>query len=429
MKPAFPVSWLVAACLMTGSLGNLAAQTPSAPAAMPPTVDDGSGIFDAGAFDTGLADGKTADTAAKVEWLAGLSLVSDGSFSWIPDEPANAALIHMYGKVFLKASKADLGAIYASASYDQFLLAGGSSRAFRDYYQVLRPDLATPNLALSELHLSFDIGKTLFVRIGSQLLGWGASQIWSPADFVNQTKDSTAAVDTRSGKSGIRLHLPLEGGNIFVFANFSETIQKGVIQSDALMRVSYALRADATLLGFNLGALAAAGPLAPLRLGATLSGSVLGIDLWGEFGSQLEFNGFPFNLGFSVGGEKTFGAEKEWAVRGEYFHQTNGHGDQSISASDLASGSFKSLYWGYDYLYLEVADSKLIGTLLGASLGGKMNLSDLSYQIAGSLQFTIPNFIPFSATLRYNGGAAGREFTQPAGRQYWSGQLIAIINW
>ena len=387
--------------------------------------EDGSEIFDSGAFDAGLQSGQLAAQTAKVEWLYGLTFVSDGQLLLVPTDATNGEQWSFFGKTFLKVSKSDVGAIFISAAYRQSLLAASNAAPIRDYYQLQHPDLALPAFSLSEFHLSFDLAKTLFVRIGDQLLAWGASRIWSPADFINnQPQDAGAVVDGRSGKSGIRLHLPLGGGNIFAFVDFSKTIEAGIVQ-EGFRRVSYALRGDATLLGFNLGLLTAFGPSAPFRIGGTFSGALLGIDLWGELGSQLEYNAYPFNLAFSIGGEKSFGLEKEWTFRTEYFHQTNGHGDSAIEPYLR----FTPLYWGYDYVFAELADSKLFVPWLGASLGGTINLSDLSWQVVGGLQWTIPGFIPFTTKLKCNAGGKDREFTWPARQSFWSLEVLSIINW
>jgi hypothetical protein len=47
-------------------------------------------------------------------------------------------------------------------------------------------------------------------------------------DFINREKvNAFTALDTRIGKPGLRLHVPLSWGNVFAFADFSNLAPNG----------------------------------------------------------------------------------------------------------------------------------------------------------------------------------------------------------
>ncbi len=442
-----PIAWALSLALLIGLTPSiLSAQEAALPTETVPTEDED--IFAEGAFEAAVEAGSSAAEANKLEWFGGLSLVSSTQMQILPgidttDETVAASLgatTSLFGKAFLKASAGDLGSFFVAYSYRQLLLAGGTSPELRSWYDLQQPNLSQAQFSLSELHYSFDLDKKVFIRLGSQLLSWGASRIWSPADFVNQqAADAQALVDVRAGKPGLRIHLPFSGANIFAFADFSQTVSAATATSPAASNnifetVNYALRVDATLGGFNIGLQGYAGYLAPLMLGATISGNIAGFDVWGEFGSRLNVNDYDWRWAMSLGTERAFGDNKEWALRAEYFYQSDGKTDVAISELALDEPP-RPLYWGAHYLWLELATTKLFVSELGASLAGTLNISDLSFQIRGNLSLSLPKLIPFNLTLKYNGGVEDREFTSLGygpytvhTRPYLVAEITALLN-
>jgi hypothetical protein len=382
-------------------------------------------LFADGAFDEAVAAGKAEGEKNKLSWLAGATLVLGSSASLFRGSDAYSAQLGFSGKGFVKASLPDVAQIFVSYALDHSLMLATNDAATRSGMAASQPDLGNPKFQLSEFYLSFDFSKVLFVRVGNQLLAWGASYFWSPADFVNQRpSDSQAVVDTRAGKTGIRLHLPLQGANLFAFADFSRSVSGTGQVRDLADSYSTAFRADVTLSPFNIGLNGAFGPGLPVRLGATAAGSLGGFDLWAEYGMDLPVYGYGFSWAASLGTEKTFGQDSEWRVRAEGFANSRGKDDAELAASAV----FVPYYLGKYYVYLYGAREKLFGGSSVISLSGIMNLSDLSFIASAGLALKLPSLIPLNFTVRYNGGQAGREFTQRTAGAAWSLGIQTVLS-
>ena len=213
-------AFALAAAVALAATCPLAAQTPDAPADDDIFASSGEDSFASpeddlfSSFDAAVGAGEKA----KTEYLAGGSILIQASASSAAEDGTITALSGASGKLFAKVSVPDYGAVFvsyaASHPFFQGYSGSGTPPAAADPYE--------PDYALSELHWSFDIAKTLFVRLGNQLVSWGPSRVWSPVDFINlERADSFAEIDTRAGKSGLRLHLPLGRANAFAFADFS----------------------------------------------------------------------------------------------------------------------------------------------------------------------------------------------------------------
>ena len=56
-------------------------------------------------------------------------------------------------------------------------------------------------------------------------------------DFVNlQRLDPLASVDLRVGKPGLRMHVPMKNSNLFLFADFSRTVDPDTLEVNDLAR-------------------------------------------------------------------------------------------------------------------------------------------------------------------------------------------------
>lgn len=395
--------------------GSLGAQ-----ADFPDLADD---PFAEGAFDAAVEVGKSNAAANELEWTGGVNLFLQSSTGGPSDFAYYQSLSSLGGKVFLKASQPELGALYVGYNLSHTLLAASNNSASMAGYRLMDTDFASPSYSLSELHLSLDVEKVLFIRLGTQLLAWGASSVWSPADFVNvQPFDSQAGLDSRAGKPGVRLHLPFEGGNIFTFVDFSRVLASGS-SGDLAGNTIFNSRLDGTILGWNLGLQGRYGPGTQPRLGLTATGRALSIDLWGEGAFDLPTSSQDFAWRASAGGQYDFGPDKVAYLRGEYYHQSNGSADKELGTMDV----FLPLYLSQDYLSLTLGSSKLGSDVLGASVGGIVNATDRSFTARGSLDFRLPRLLPFSLIASFNGGPDKREFTRGLG-QSWKLEFRSLIS-
>lgn len=404
----------------------LASAAASAEDAAMPSDED---IFATGAFDEAVTAGETASDTVALSWLGGLTLVADNSFLWLEKQGNYGDAAGFNGKAFLKATKPDAGAFFVSYAFSHTLLQATNDDGLKAVYARFEPSLVEPKFELSELHLSFDVNKVVFVRVGNQLLSWGSSYFWSPADFVNEKQaDSQAAVDTRTGKSGLRLHMPIGSSNLFFFGDYSRSLDASGMARDLTKTAGYAFRADAILFGFSTGLLGAFGPDESTRLGLSTSGSLFGLDVWGEAGSVLPLGGDAFAVATSLGGEKTFGINSEWNVRGEGFWNPDGADDAELSMASVDQSKLASHRLGKYYAYLSGTRLKLFGGSSSLGLSGIMNMSDLSYTAATTLGLNLPKLIPLNVSLRYSGGREGREFTVGSGGPSWQFGVQSVLQ-
>lgn len=382
-------------------------------------------IFASGAFDQAVSEGKTASDSAALSWLGGVTLVAGNQTTVFQDTGNYLDMASLTGKAFLKATAPDVSSLFVSYSFSHTLLQATNDKGLQSALAASQPDLYSPDFTLSELHLSFDVNKVVFVRVGNQLLSWSSSFFWSPADFVNERQaDSQASVDTRAGKSGVRLHVPLRDANLFFFTDFSRTIDAEGIPQDISKKAGYAFRADATFAGFNTGVLGAAGPGEPTRLGLSTSGTLFGLDVWGEAGAVIPLYDYEYSLAASAGGEKAFGESDEWNVRGEFFYNGAGEGDTVLTPYTVFVPYKLGVYYGY----LSGTRAKLFGGDSSLSLTGIMNFSDLSWTASAMYGLNMPKLIPVNFTLRYSGGRNDREFTVKSGGPAWTFDVKSVVQ-
>ena len=171
----------------------------------------------------------------------------------------------------------------------------------------------------------------MFFRVGNQLLAWGPSFIWTPVDFVNlQRLDPLASVDLRAGKPGLRIHVPLKQSNLFLFADFSRTVDPDTLEVYDLARTTaLAARWDLTALGFELGLSGYFGYDLPARFGLDLSGRLLGFDVYGEAALTADFPAETVDYAASAGLQRSFGELKDWSFQAEAFYQSAGQPDRA----------------------------------------------------------------------------------------------------
>jgi hypothetical protein len=366
-------------------------------------------IFGGQAFDQAVAQSKQQEQTTKLEYLVGGVFLMDNQVGTTAAFDSYDASGSFSGKGFVKLSVPQYGSVYLGANFRHFIyqgqegLSGPSAEALEDLFE------------LSEFYLSFDLDKMVFFRIGDQLIAWGPSVIWTPVDFINLEKaDSQASVDLRVGKPGLRLHVPLKKSNVFLFTDFSGTVTGGTV-NELLRHTNYGLRWDLTALGFEFGLTGYLGADIQNRLGFDLSGRLLGTDLYGEAALALPHGGDELACAFSTGLQRTFGDLKDWSLQGELFYNSAGEPDETAYPALVSTGKFVPFYVGRLYAYAGLTKQNLVGTVLDGTLSGFMNISDLSYSLSLKGSFDIPRVIPFSVSLGYTGGGAGKEFTYYTG--------------
>ncbi len=377
-------------------------------------------LLDADAFDTasfGQSLNKSArdETKNKLEYLKGVFFVGEASGNKTVEGGAQGADAKFYGKAFVKASKADVGALFLGYNFNYFLFASASGEPYRSLYRLQSPDPSFIRTALSEFHLSFDVKKKVFVRAGTQLISWGATYFWTPEDFINRQKamaEVISVVDVRAGKPGLRIHVPVRSMNVVLFTDLSEVTAKGA--SGSMEDAAQAWRIDGTVGGVQLGTVGYYSRNSPQRLGFDATGKLFGTDIYAECALTFtdELRSAP-DVALCAGGAKLFGRERNWTGRMELFFNEGGY--QDIALSSLPRGAFEPFYSGKYYCYGEITGTNLLGSVLAVSMFGYGNLGDGSFSTTLQATLDLPGVLPFTAFGRYAGGAGDREFTGMTG--------------
>ncbi|MFA6508703.1 MAG: hypothetical protein WCT14_21570, partial [Treponemataceae bacterium] len=324
------------------------------------------------------------------------------------------ALADVRGRLFAKVAVPDYGSLFIAynASYPFFQGYAGNGTA------PPANDTAAPEYALAELHYSFDIGKKLFVRLGNQLLAWGPSRVWTPVDFINRQKaDSFAEVESRVGKNGLRLHLPLPSSNLFFFADFSAMTASG-LYGDPLNTVNLGGRFDFVFGPFEFGLTGYGGANAQVRAGVDFSGRVLGTTVYGEAAFAPEYSSYASSAQAAFGLSRTLDELKRWTLSAEGFYNSRGKdltGYTAATIYTLSTEERATLYQGNFYAYIALSTTELGSTSVSGIVSAVANLQDLSYTIKIAPTFDFPRAVPFTFSLSYSGGGADKEFTRFAG--------------
>lgn len=384
--------------------------------------------FDTGAFDTAFAQGAKTDTINRLEYLPGLFFVSETNGYQAVNTGDYGSDSRFYGKGFLKASQGDIGSLFIGCNFNYFLYTAANADRFRNFYSAQAPDPRKISASLSEIHLSFDIQKRVFIRLGKQMISWGSGYFWSPEDFINLEKSQPSlvnVVDVRSGKPGLRLHIPIQSANLFLFTDFSSRTSGGIPGSFGTT-IAQAWRLDGTIAGVNIGTVGYLAGNAPAKIGFDATGNIFATDIYGEVAlSFMPDNNAPATA-VSIGASRLFGQEKNWTCRGEFYYNDTGYSDARISL--LPAGSFTPFYSGKYYAYAELSGLNLFSYRFNFSSYGFMNLADRSYSTTLQGTFTLPRLVPITVFIRYFGGTIDREFTSSFGGSAWQGGMRIMVE-
>jgi hypothetical protein len=382
-------------------------------------------VFDTSAFDQNVQQSTQAGQAAKVEYLFGGSFLTDNILSGTADFNTWYTLAGSFsGKAFAKITVPDYGALYIGylVSHDLYKGWDGTLPTALQYEFTLAPadDLFVPGFTLAELYYSFDVAHAVFFRLGNQLIAWGPSSIWTPVDFINLQKvDPQSAFDRRVGKPGLRVHVPLGNANIFLFGDFSGTVQNilvkgektGSVQQNPLSATNLGARVDLTVLGSELAVTGYWGSTIQNRYGFDFSGKVLGFDVYGELAAAFPYGSYDFTWAGSGGFQRTLGDLGYWSIAGEFFYNAAGTADTATYQNLIDTKTFTPLYIGQYYGYASITRSHLLVDGVSAALSWFMNFSDNSWQGSLSTSVNVPSLVPFTVSIRCNGGGSGKEFT------------------
>lgn len=408
--------------------------------------DEGD-IFAPGAFDSAAganggsasSSGGTSAAAASISNSAALNPDTNSKLVLGGSAVASAALyspksLDSYGasssiiaKLFAKATVPDYGQLFISYGISEALLSSRSSDIFA--YLAPAESLSVPSYALDEFYYSYDINKVLFFRAGKQLLAWGPSKIWTPVDFVNSKKlNFFAPMDTREGKSGLKVFAPFGTYNAYAFVDFSDTASSSGV-NDLADSLSYVGRIEGTAGDFELGLSGLASGFQQDKLGFDFSGHLLGMAAYGEVAYGPAYSSYQNLWQASLGFSRYIDDVKKWNLSAEGFYNSQGQsyaGNRMALAALSASGSL--LYSGQWYGYASLDGKDFPVSELETTFSYLQNYSDLSYRAAIDVASTLPGIPRCTMELAYYGGGQDKELTAAAGQDYFALTLYSTFD-
>lgn len=331
------------------------------------------------------------------------------------------------GILFGKVSVPRYGSLFLSYSASDVFFQGysGPSPApeTRDPYEM--------EWYLSEFHYSFDIGKTVFVRLGNQLLSWGPSRIWTPVDFINLEKaDFFSSLDARTGKPGLRLHVPFPRGNVFLFSDFSAISADGRY-GNPYKTVNTGARIDVTAGNAEFGLTAYGGYSTQGKIGFDVSGRVVATSVYGEVAYSPASSGYDDSLQVSLGFSRSLDERKLWSLSAEGFYNSGGFDASGYTMAEymaLPAAERIPLYQGRWYGYAAIATSEFLSPYFGSELGVLSNITEGSFKANLSGNFSFPRVIPFKLSIYWYGGKDNGEFTRYTGNNALGYEARATIS-
>jgi len=385
-------------------------------------------IFNTNEFDSSIAKSAAIDSSNSLKYLPGITFLMQTATT-VMDSLHYSADTRFYGMAFVKASKNDIGALYLGCTFNYFLYGASDNMRQKEIYSQMLSDNESPKITVSEFHFSTDIAKRLFIRVGKQLLSWGAAYFWSPTDFINLERDQAsvlAPVDIRSGKPGLRFFIPLKIINILTFTDFSDiTLNKEARSIPE--HIGQAWRLDATISGVNIGTVGYVAKNKPVKIGVDASGNWFGTDIYTEAALTADYvDAGRRTTSVCLGASRYFGKEKNWLARTEFYFNDTGFED--VNLFGIKPGEFIPLYSGKYYMYGELNATKLASDMLDITLFGCVNLGDRSYSPGIQCMIDLPRVVPFFLFCRYFGGKSNREFTAPYYGHAFSEGLRVMVS-
>jgi hypothetical protein len=309
--------------------------------------------------------------------------------------------------------------------------------------------VAAPQMLLDQAWLRFDVARKLFITAGKQHVKWGTSRFWNPTDFLSpQRRDPLALLDTRTGATMLKVHVPWEekGWNFYAIG-----LLDNAGPANTLGRIGGAARAEVVLGQMELGLDAVLQRGRKPRLGFDFSSALGPIDVYGELAlkrgsdtplyripegvslgdllGQFQGNGgmppdlaslpieayYPDGYTPQVSGGATWTfaySENDTATVGvEYFYNSTGYPTSLAYPYLLFQGQFQPFYLGRHYasVYALLAgpgswdDTNFILSNLG-------NLSDRSFTTRLDVTHRALRYLSVEAFVAVNYGQKGGEF-------------------
>lgn len=307
------------------------------------------------------------------------------------------------------------------------------------------------SLYLRELFMDFNFNRTIYLRIGKQVLQWGRCFFWNPTDLINVERNSfVEKIVSREGVYGARVHMPFgTTANLYSFINIQSVNRIDSISGT--VKFEY-------LLGRSEMALSVWGKRGkPVVLGYDISSRVWDLDVKGEIsltaggdfqaairqkdsslfvetpgsgatprlslsvGRSFGFMGFPNALMINLEGYYNGGGYKGNMFRDTSRYVVNADRFKSLSYDEkpratktevlLEGNLYEPNYHSRYYAALFINISRLFLSGLSCNLAGIVNIEQASSMLTGTFAYTMLNNVTISSTLTGYIGEKNTEYT------------------
>lgn len=292
------------------------------------------------------------------------------------------------------------------------------------------------DFSIRELFTDLTLADSVYIRAGKQTINWGVGRYFSPANVINLgNKDPEDPDAELVGPVAVKLHVPSKSSNYYAYAILQDIETKGTI--------GIAAKGEWVLGNTEVGLGGVYRPEQPWAATATASGSLWGIDLYGE--AVLKGNDDRIfivadpsvPLGVStlsksneLEARATAGFSWSWSnetsainlsLDGQYYWNGSGYADSSLFTENaaaisslVASGTIgaNDLYLrGRQYGAVSVGLSDIANSDIGVSLFWLGNIEDGSGKIMPTINYTGINKVKIAISYTQGYGTAGSEYS------------------
>jgi hypothetical protein len=307
------------------------------------------------------------------------------------------------------------------------------------------------SLYLRELFMDFNFNRSIYFRIGKQVLQWGRCYFWNPTDLINVERNSfVEKIGSREGVYGARLHMPFGTiANLYSFINIQSANRidsiSGTVKFEYLLgRSEMALsiwgkRGKPVVLGYDIStrvwdldvkgeiSITAGGDFqasirqqdSSLFVEALNSGVTPRLSL--SVGKSFGFMGFPNALMINLEGYYNGGGYKENMFRDTSRYVVHADRFKSLPYEEkpratktevlLEGNLYEPNYHSRYYAALFVNISRLFLSGFGCNLAGIVNIDQASSMVYGSFSYAMLNNVTLSTTLIGYIGEKNTEYT------------------
>jgi hypothetical protein len=282
-------------------------------------------------------------------------------------------------------------------------------------------------ITLKEFFIDINIRRYVYFRVGKQVLKWGRGYLWNPTDFINVEKKAFSDVEARrEGIYGLKMHIA--AGTTFNLYGFINAVDPTDITGFAFAgKLEFLVKN----VEFSVSGWGRKNKF-PM-FGFDISGSLFGIELWGEAAFSYGYNtpklttdGEEYRIRnefftwFCLGFRKSIDigdVTDRFTITGEFFYNHGGYRDNMFDTDPatrftfLEGGYYQAAYYGKIYASLFLNVKKFLASNMELNISFMGNFSDFSFILITGIAYNIVYNVNFTFDIYSCFGKEKREFT------------------